>query len=49
MANATNSAGVARYKDMMYRVATLIYPNLNNDEIKAALDYSIVLKMLIVV
>ena len=41
MANATNSAGVARYKDMMYRVATLIYPNLNNDEIKSALDYSI--------
>ena len=41
MVRATNSAGVSRYRDMMFRVATLIYPNLNNDEIKAALDYSI--------
>ena len=36
-----NSAGVMRYMQQMHTVMSLIYPSLNNQEIKDAIDYSV--------
>ena len=36
-----NSAGVMRYMQQMHTVVSVIYPSLNNQEIKDAIDYSV--------